>query len=60
MYVQCNIELRSCNHCCGGKAIRIRYSEWAFVALGVQQAMRMRHILICGLPRSTNVFHIIS
>jgi hypothetical protein len=29
-----------------------------FVALGIQQAMRMRHIVICGLPGSTVFFHI--
>jgi hypothetical protein len=28
-----------------------------FVALGVQHAMRMRHIVICGLPGSTMFFH---
>jgi hypothetical protein len=27
------------------------------VALGIQHAMRMRHIAICGLPRSTILFH---
>jgi len=27
-----------------------------FVALGTQHAMRMRHIVICGLPRSNNIF----
>ena len=48
-----NIEARSCNHCCSGKAVRITYSELLFVALGIQHAMLMRHIVICGLPRST-------
>jgi len=35
-------------------------SGCVFVALGIQQAMRMRHIAICGLPRSRKFFHIIS
>jgi len=35
------------------------YSDSVFVALGIQHAMRMRHIVIHGLPRSTTFFHII-
>jgi hypothetical protein len=27
------------------------------VALGIQHAIRMRHFVICGLPRSTLFFH---
>jgi hypothetical protein len=35
---KCNVEARSCNHCCSGKAISITHSECAFVALGIQYA----------------------
>ena len=47
-YLRRNIKARSCNHCCGGKAIIIIYSECVSVALVIQHAMRMHHIVICG------------
>ena len=40
-----NIEGRSRNHCCRGKAIIITYSECVFVVLVIQLAMRMRRIV---------------
>jgi hypothetical protein len=40
-----NIEARSRNHCCHGKAIGIRYSECVFVALVIQHSRNMHHII---------------
>jgi len=54
------MEELSCNNFCSGKAMSITYSERVFVALVIQRAMRMRHIAICFLLRSTKIFHIIS
>ena len=56
MYVWRNNETRSCNYCCGGKAISITYSECGFIALVIQHAMRMRHIVICRMSGFTIFF----
>jgi uncharacterized Zn-finger protein len=58
MYVWCNIEARSCNLCCSGKAISITYYEYVFVALVIQGAMRMCRIFICDMSGCTIFFHI--
>ena len=60
MYVQRNIEVRSCNHCYSGWAISITYSECVFLVLGIQHTMRMRHIVICVSFGSPIFFHTIS
>jgi hypothetical protein len=60
MYVQRNVQARSCNRWCNRKAIRVTYAGCAFVALGIQHLMRMHHIAICGLPRFKTFIHIFS
>jgi hypothetical protein len=54
-----NIEARSFNQIDSGTATYITYPEWVFVALNIQHAKRIRHIIVCGLPGSKTFFHII-
>jgi hypothetical protein len=58
LYVECNIEALSSNHCCSVKA----YSERVFVALVIQHAKCMRHAILSSVvfPALTIFFHIIS
>jgi hypothetical protein len=47
MYVKCNVEGLLYNLVFSGKVIIITYSDLMFAALGIQNVMRMRHIVIC-------------
>jgi hypothetical protein len=49
MYVKRNNEVLSRNHGYSGIAINITYSQCLFLALGIQHAMGMSHIVISGL-----------
>jgi hypothetical protein len=42
--------------CCSGKAINITCAECLFLAFGIQQAVRLRRIVICGQPAGTIFF----
>jgi hypothetical protein len=44
-----NIEARSRNHCCRGKAISITYSECVSAALVIQHVERMRRIILSSV-----------
>jgi hypothetical protein len=46
MYVTLNMEARSRNHCCRGKAVSITYSECVSAALVIQHVKRMRSIVL--------------
>jgi hypothetical protein len=49
MYLKSNIEARSRNHCCRGKAVSITYSQCVSVALVIQHAKRMRRIILSSV-----------
>jgi len=47
IHINITFEVCSQKHCCHGKAISITYCECVFVALVIQHAMYMHHIVIC-------------
>ena len=49
MSVECNIEARSLNHRCSGKAISITYSVFVSVALVILHATRMRRVILLSV-----------
>ena len=56
MYVIHNIGGRWCYICRSGKAISITYCECVFVALGIQHATGLRHIVVRGLSSPHKIF----
>jgi len=46
VYVWRNIEARSYNHFCSGKEVILHILRLCFIALGIQHAMRLRHIVL--------------
>jgi hypothetical protein len=49
MYVERNIEALLSNHCCHGKAVSITYSKCVSLALGTQDVMCMRRIILSSV-----------
>jgi hypothetical protein len=60
MYVQRDCVAHSRNYCLREKAIFITSSEFVSVALVIEHAKSMRHIVICGLSACAVIFNIIS
>ena len=48
-----NTEVHSRNNICGEKGVSVIYSECVLVALCIQHAMRVRHIVFYGLSGRT-------
>jgi len=59
-FVQRNIQVCSCNHCRGRRATGITGSECVSAALRTEREIRVRHVVMRCLPRSTIFSHIIS
>jgi len=53
-----NIEERSCNYCCSGRAANIILC--VFVALVIQDAKRMRRTVLSGMSGPTLFGHLIT
>ena len=52
MHVYRNIEARSRNHYCSGKARNITYSERVFVVFFIQHANSMRRVVLSSMVSS--------
>ena len=52
-------EVRSCNHYCSGKTVLHTVRVCICVALVIQNAKRMCHIVTCALPGSTILLYVI-
>jgi len=68
MYVECNIEVRSRNHCCCGKAISIKLLHVLSVCVcvcvcvcyTVCKAHAPYYVVLCGQSGCTIFIHIVS
>jgi hypothetical protein len=49
MKIQRNIQARSRNHCCSGKATGITYSECVFIDVDTQDAIKMGYIIMWSI-----------
>jgi len=48
--MKCNFEALLCNHCHSGQEINITYSEYDFVALGIQHECTCAVLLTVSCP----------